>query len=125
MAIDITGAGTYFAGHSKAPLWSQYSHTQKAGAIEQAKRELSRELGRKIKEDEPPYTFGDPRRDEYAVYEQAIHLLGQAGKASTGSGAVPTLKGGSEIPERQSRAKFSEDCLRWLGIRIGVAMIRG
>jgi len=125
MAIDINGAGTYFLGHSKATIWAQYSQAQKIGAIAQAKRELSRELGRVMVETEAAYQQGDTTRDEYAVYEQAIHLLGKTGKAMTGIGAIPSLKGKAETPVKQNNSKFSDDCLRWLGVRMGVLMVRG
>ena len=125
MAIDIIGAGSYFQSHSKAGIWAQYSTAQKTSAIAQAKRELSRELGRVLDENEPAYQQGDETRDEYAVYEQALHLLGQAGKAMNGSSGIPALKGKSETTAKQVKTKFSDDCLRWLGARIGVLMVRG
>lgn len=125
MAIDITGAGSYFLSHSKSNLWAQYSQAQKVSAIAQAKRDLSRELGRALDENEAAYQQGDTTRDEYAVYEQAIHLLGQAGKAMIGISGIPSLKGKAETTAKQTKTKFSDDCLRWLGARVGILMVRG
>ena len=125
--IDISGAGGYFKSHAKATVWPQYSVEEQTGAIEQAKRDLSRELGRAMKEDEPPYQYGEQQRDEYAVYEQALHALEQIGVGNGRGSDVPALKGSSEAqPDKtQTPPKFCKEAKSWLGIRAGVLAIRG
>ena len=127
MAIDVSGAGAYFKHHAKRTLWPQYSPEEQAGAIEQAKRDLSRELGRPMDEDEPPFQPGEQRRDEYAVYEQALHALEQVGVGNGRGSYVPVLTGSSEAQPDASRpqTKFCPEALRWFGIRAGVVAIRG
>ena len=128
MAIDIRGAGEYFRGHAKSTLWPQYGAEQQAGAVAQAKRDLSRELGRPMDEDEPPYRNGERKRDEYAVYEQALHALEQVGVGNGGGSDVPALTGGGDAEQggaAKSAAKFSPEAKRWLGMRAGVLTVRG
>ena len=127
MAIDVSGAGAYFKYHAKRTLWPQYSPEEQAGAIEQAKRDLSRELGRPMDEDEPPFQPGEQRRDEYAVYEQALHTLEQVGVGNGRGSYVPVLKGGGEEQSAASKpqGKFCQEALTWFGMRPGVVAIRG
>ena len=127
MPITIEGMGQYFRNHAKCTLLPQYSVEQQTGAIEQAKRDLSRELGRPMDENEPPFQYGEQRRDEYAVYEQALHALEQIGVGNGSGSDVPVLTGSSEAqPDKaKDHPKFCPEALRWFGIRAGVIVIRG
>jgi len=127
MAIDIRGAGEYFRSHAKATMWPQYSPEEQEGAIEQAKRDLSRKFGRAIDEDEPPYQHGDQQRDEYAVYEQALHALEQIGVGNGRGSDVPALKGSSEaeVLPGKNPPKFCQEALCWFGMTRAVIAIRG
>jgi len=127
MAIDLMGSNTYFGTHSKFKVWNggEYSKEQKDGAIDQAKRDLSREFGRPMREDEPPYRYGDRARDEFAVYEQALHILRLGGVAFGKSSAVPPLDAGETVPELAGNEMISPAAMRWLGQGLGVRMVRG
>lgn len=118
--IDINGAKTYFSTRTMGNAWEEYSTEQRRTAIEQAKRDLSRALGRPMREDEPQYAYGDRTRDEYAVYEQALFSLLRD--------ALPTGSGGGDVPAPVSedaqvnayslakgKGKWSEEALAWLG----------
>ena len=67
--ICLQNANAYLKSRTLWDAWDEYSSDQKEMAITQARRDLSRALGRPMADDEPPYQEGDRRRDEYAVYE--------------------------------------------------------
>jgi len=125
MAINLDGANTYFKSHVKAKVWLEYSIPQRTNAIEQAKRDLSQELGRPMDENLSPYQYGDRRRDDFVVYEQAIYILKQNGIVEGEGSAVPPLDAGEVQPEVISNEKFAPAALRWLGQAMGVVMGRG
>ena len=118
--IDLNGAKTYFSTRTMGSAWEEYTTDQRRTAIEQAKRDLSRALGRPMREDEPQYAYGDRTRDEYAVYEQALFSLLRD--------ALPTGSGGGDVSAPVSedaqvnayslakgKGKWSEEALAWLG----------
>ena len=134
MAIDFTGAQSYFAGanHPKASVWAAFSQQQRQGAVEGAKRILSRELGRALREDEPPYEYGDRKREEFAAYEQALYML-EIGAVADGATDAPiavltgrgdTADAGQEAASRYA-PHLSAAALRWLGTVMGAAVLRG
>lgn len=128
--IDLSGATAYFKSHTRFKVWNEYSSEQRERAIEQAKRDLSRALGRPMREDEPPYAFGDRTRDEYAVYEQALFTLLRD--------VLPLGVGGGDIPSPSSedaqdaayslakgKGKWSEEALAWFGASGRVQTVMG
>ena len=128
--IDHNGAKTYFSTRTMGSAWAEYSTEQRRTAIEQAKRDLSRALGRPMRENEPQYAYGDTTRDEYAVYEQALFSLLRD--------AMPNGSGGGDIPAPVSedaqdaayslakgKGKWSEEALAWLGARGRVQTVLG
>ena len=125
MAISLEKADEYFSpgNHSQAELWRKFTAQHRAGAIAEAKRELERDLARTLAE--PVYTPVRPlmRRDDYAVYEQALWLLlsTPVGDASQGD-AIAVLTGGlqseggaAKNDGAHPRERFSPEALRWLG----------
>ena len=73
--INLANANAYFEGRTVGKFRKEYSGEQKEAAITQARRDLARAIGRPMRDDEPPYEEGQKRRDEYAVYEQALYSL--------------------------------------------------
>lgn len=127
--IDANGADAYFAGRTMGRAWREYSAEQRACAVEQAKRDLSRALGRAMREDEPQYRYGDQTRDAFAVYEQALYtLLRDARPGSTGAD-IPSLEpdGRQDHPYTlgTGRGKWSEEALAWLGVSSRVETVMG
>ncbi len=127
--IGVDGADAYFATRTMGKHWREYSVEQRDGAIQQAKRDFSRALGRPMREDEPSYVFGQTTRDEYAVYEQALYtLLRDIQPDGTGTD-IPSL----EPDEKQNRGytlksgkgKWSEEALAWLGASGRVEIVMG
>lgn len=127
--ISFDNAQVYFRGgnHHKSSVWAGFGQTHRLGAVATAKRVLSRALGRAMQEDEPPYKAGDRRRDEYAVYEQALWMLehGQIANAM-GADPVPILTGQADVAGGADGpvALWAPEALRWLGWT-GAAVIRG
>lgn len=75
MAIDLASANAYFApsNHPRASVWSDFSTTERTGALAHAKRVLSRYLRQSV--DEAATDDDDFPRHDLAVYEQAIWSL--------------------------------------------------
>ena len=119
MAINIDNANAYFATRTVVQSWQEYSVEQRTAAIEQAKRDLSRALGRPMREDEPQYAFGDETRDEYAVYEQAIYTLLRDANPKGSESDIPSLNPDERADPRTTMktgsGKWSEEALAWLG----------
>ena len=127
--IDVNGADTFFSTRTVGAAWEEFSADQRKCAIEQAKRDLARALGRAMREDEPQFRRGDRTRDEYAVYEQALYtLLRDANPSGTGAD-IPSI----EPDERQGRryslaagcGKWSEEAIAWLGVSSSVQVSLG
>lgn len=124
--IDLENATNYFKTRTVWGDWSEYSAEQQTAAIEQAKRDLSRALGRPMKEDEPPYKAGDRTRDEFACYEQAFYTLQKETLPRKKNGAIvppvnPTDESYPDWKEKNCGAgygKFSRDALVWLSSKI-------
>lgn len=130
MSISIESANQYFSTENNvnASVWLKFPEQVRTGAIASAKRMFETELRRPMKEDEPPYFAGMTRREDLAVYEQALWLLLGTpwGDASNGD-AISCLQGQSEIALSEAmgkkRERFSPEALRWLGWG-GVVLVR-
>ena len=124
MNITLQNANAYFKSRTTGDLWEEYSGEQKQAAIQEARRDLSRALRRPIRDDESPYREGDSKRDEYAVYEQALFsLLKYAEPRGTGT-AIPSLNGDETRPKTTRISvggdKWSMDALAWLADKMSV-----
>lgn len=122
MAIDIQGANRYFGETTLAGTWMEYSTDQRSAAIAQAKRELSKAIGRAMREDEPPYAPGDAKRDEYAVYEQALFSLVRDADPMGSGAAIPSLDADDRRPVgftlRDGMGNWSKRALSWLADKL-------
>jgi len=117
--IDVRNATEYFNTTTFAAKWAEYAPDQKAAAVEMAKREFARALGRPLLEDEPTFQLGDRTREEYAAYEQALYfLLRDVEPAGTGN-AVPSLDQDDQRAPASSlggiKGQWSPRALAWLG----------
>lgn len=129
--IDVTQADSYFRAnnHTQAAQWGAYGHDARTGAIEEAKRILARALRRPMNEGLAPFRMGDTRRDDYAVFEQALFLLrssptGIMGGASPYPPSVPVPESEDQEPERTYAGGVCKAALIWLGIP-AVISVRG
>lgn len=122
--ISVGNANAYFEGRTVGKFWDEYSGEQKEAAITQARRDLSRAIGRPMNDDEPPYVEGDRRRDEYAVYEQALYTLLRDTNPEGGGSAVPSLNG-DEVRQKNATlavggGKWSIEALSWLCDKLSI-----
>ena len=121
--IDARGATEYFKTTPFSAKWAEYSDDQKKAAVEMAKREFSRALGRPLDENEPPFKFGDRTREEYAAYEQALYTLLRDTEPNGGGSAVPSLdqddRNAPAVTLGGSKGQWSPRAMSWLG-QIGV-----
>jgi len=96
MAIDVTGANTYFGVtvHVKAATWTEVSANLKAAAVAHAKRVVARFLNIKVSELDADTTDDDdfPRHD-VAVYEQALWMVQQSDAVVNGEESAPKVIG--------------------------------
>lgn len=122
MAITVQGASAYFRTTSFSAKWAEYSTEQRVAAIAQARRELAKALGRPMRDDEPPYAEGDAKRDEYAVYEQALYSLVRDAEPAGGGAAIPSLDADDRRPVgftlRDGFGNWSKRALSWLADRL-------
>jgi len=128
MAITHANSVEYFKGHRHGHIWTQAGTTAQQAALTQARRMLSRELGRALSDSEAAYAEGDAVRDEYAAYEQALWLI-QTGVVANGEGSAPqaVLVADGSDPEQAARRDvrmWSPEALAWLGYR-GAVTVRG
>ena len=118
MNITIERAAQYFKTRTAGAAWNEYATDQKEIAIAQARRDLSRALGRQMRDDEPEYREGDRTRDEFAVYEQALYTMLRDMSPKLGSGVIPSLDQDEAQPKTASLAsgsgKWSAEALAWL-----------
>lgn len=122
MAITVQGASAYFRTTSFSEKWEEYSTDQQHAAIAQARRELAKALGRPMRDDEPPYAEGDAKRDEYAVYEQALYSLVRDAEPAGGGAAIPSLDADDRrsvgFTLRDGFGNWSKRALSWLADRL-------
>lgn len=125
--INIEGANKYFAigNHAHANVWNRFTNSNREGAVSSAIKVLSRALRRPLNMNELEYKQGDYRREEYAVYEQALHMLknGKVSDASTGD-AMSILTGTNDVAQVTESPLFAPEALRWLGCGSS-AILRG
>lgn len=125
MQINLENANKYFApgNHAQSELWLKFTAAHRSGAIAQARRMFEMELRRPMRESDPEqFDPASPRRDDYAVFEQALWLLlGSPYGNGAGGDAVAVLQGAVETAEGVSsyadgkRERWSREALRWLG----------
>ena len=129
MAINVDGADAYFSTRTSGDDWLSYSASQRKGAIEQAKRDFSRALGRPMREDEAQYRYGDRTRDEYAVYEQALYTLVRDAPQKGAISRTPSLNPDEAKEPRQVHStgygKWSSEALAWLGASVRTEIVKG
>jgi len=127
--IDVKNADAYFASHPMGANWKEYGADQRTTAIEYAKRELSRALGRPMNEAEAPYRYGDKVRDEYAVYEQALYVLLRDCQPNSTGVVMPSAEPDEAQPTAHTMAHgkdhFAAEALRWLGSSVRVQVVLG
>lgn len=127
--IGVDDADAYFASRTLGASWTEFSAAQRRTAIENAKRDLSRALGRPMREDEPPYAYGDRTRDAFAVYEQALYALLRDANPTGGGSDIPPLepdeRRGGGYTLAGGRGKWSEEALAWLGASGRVETVMG
>jgi hypothetical protein len=136
MAIDITGANTYFLQHFKNDVWLSFPLAARTAAVASARRLLSKALGRPINDvnDWAAYTEGDVANEGAAVYEQSLYFL-QTGRIADGaspSAPYPTAmpQAGAPAskpvtPEASPRPIYSDEALRWLAPIHTCSLVRG
>lgn len=124
--ITIENANAYFLAHTYSRQWQEYSHEQRSAAILQARRDLSRALGRPMRENEPPYAEGQRKRDEFAVYEQAIYTLLRTAQPEGLRSVVQPLDSAESVEKLKASpaGKFSMEALSWLGDSVRFSAMR-
>lgn len=127
--IDVDNADAYFATRTMGRHWAEYSAQQRKAAIDQAKRDFSRALGRPMAENEGAYVYGQQKRDDFAVYEQALYtLLRDIQPDGTGTD-IPSLEGDERKTPAytlgEGKGKWSEEALAWLGASSRVEVVMG
>ena len=122
MSITVERASQYFRTRTAGASWNEYSTEQKELAIAQARRDLSKALGRPMRDDEPEYREGDRTRDEYAVYEQALYTMLRDMNPGLGGDIVPALDQSKAQDRRVTvgagHGKWSAEALSWLATRV-------
>ena len=110
-------------------VWKECDAEQRTNAIEYAKRELSRALGRPLRDDEPQYKYGDRVRDEYAAYEQALYALLRDSQPKVAGVVMPSAEPDEAQPTAHTMANgkdhFAAEALRWLGGSVRVETVLG
>lgn len=122
MSIDITGADEYFkaGNHPSSALWAGFSAIKdRESAVLYARRILSRAIERALDDNEPAYQEGDTLRDEYAVYEQALHILRNSVMPNKQKSAPKWMGTKADEPDHIAHpdpTSLSHESLRWLGV---------
>lgn len=117
--IDTQGASAYFTSTTFSQVWSEFSTKQRQAAIDMAKREFSRALGRALNENEAAYKYGDTVREEYACYEQALYTLLRDAQPNASGTAIPSLDQDDQKSPAYTMAwgkgQWAPRALAWLG----------
>jgi hypothetical protein len=117
--INYDGATTYFAAesHPQSKQWSEFDEADRMAAIAEARRQLARYLGRAMDDNEAEYAEGDTARDEYAVYEQSMHILMNTVLPNAqNSGPAFASQSASDEPRVKDDSEFGPAALRWLAM---------
>lgn len=123
--IDIDGAEVYFASHPRGAVWSAFPSEARTAAVAHARRILARGLNRTLDDSLAAYAEGDRYRDDFAVYEQALHML-ETGRVADATAGAPYPVATQPVDDGNGRPVdlYAPEALRWLGWN-GAAVIRG
>jgi len=117
--ISLEGATAYFLTTTFSQKWSEFSSSQKTAAIEMAKREFARAIGRPLKDDGGTYRDGDRVCEAFAAYEQALYTLLRDTQPTGNGSAVPALDQDDQRSPAHtfsgSKGQWSPRALAWLG----------
>jgi hypothetical protein len=128
MDISLSDANAYFAddAHVRSKQWAGFDGKLKQAAITQATRQIGRATGQDITTDEidePLY------RPDYAIFEQALHLLLTSQAIPNGEQNAPHWAGADGIADERRDAPppaIHPEALSWLGGRSKIIyMTRG
>lgn len=114
MALSITEANDYFApgAHVCGAEWHSHDATRRSAALNTAKQEMTRILGRTINTTATAIT--DMPREDVALYEQAMHLLRNMPADGTVPGFISQDPANPEDPRPQDTGRLCEAARRWL-----------
>ena len=124
MAIDLDSADIYFGAqnHPLSAVWFAFTEAQRTGAVAHARQSFERALRRTMRENYTglDYPDKDPRkylRDDYAVFEQALHELRSAPQSSPASmppyPVAADANTGNVYP--YATEPWGREAMRWLG----------
>jgi len=93
VTINKDGADTYFAptNHARGGLWERFDPGAREGAVAQATRLVTREIGEEITDETVDDSIS--YRPDYAVFEQALHLLMNSDAIPNGGETAPHFAG--------------------------------
>lgn len=79
-----------------------------------------------MREDEGPYAEGQRKRDEFAVYEQAIYSLMRGAQPEGKRAVVQPLDSAESVEKLKASpaGKFSMEALSWLGDSVRFSAMR-
>jgi hypothetical protein len=128
--INADGAQVYFGSgsHPESATWTKFEATAQAAAIVQARRDIATVLRRALDESEATYAEGDVYREEFAVYEQALHIAkntvfpNEEGTGAAFLGVDPEM--GGEVRQRDPQ-RLAPAALRWLTVGKRIKLVRG
>jgi hypothetical protein len=107
VTIDRTGADTYFGptNHVRGTLWERFASDARDGAVAMATRLVTREIGETITDETVDDSIS--YRPDYAVYEQALHLLLNSDAIPNGQETAPHFVGvdSQETPPAPRKAE--------------------
>lgn len=121
MAIDVSGANTYFAptNHPMARVWAQFPSDVKTMAIAHAKRILARVLNREV--DETASAITDAVREDLATYEQALYTARNSPAVVEGqdgiAGFVSNDQANPDQPRMMDPGQLAPEARRYLTAR--------
>lgn len=117
MAYSIAGAEEYFdpKAHIKSSIWAKFNEDQKTAALLQAKRLLSRFC--QCVDIEVEYADEDEINAEYAIYEQALHMLANMPMSNADESFAVAQAANANSTEKTRRpdpSSISPDAAVWL-----------
>lgn len=114
MPLSITEANAYFApgSHVCGAEWNAQTVQRRTAALNTAKNELTRILGRVVNPTATAIT--DMPREDVALYEQALHLLRNMPADGTVPGFISQDPGNPEEPRPQDTGRLCASAVRWL-----------
>lgn len=114
MSLSITDANAYFApaSHVCAAEWNGQSVQRRQAALNTAKQELTRIIGRALNTTATAIT--DMPREDVALYEQALHLLRNMPADGGVPGFISQDPANPEEPRPQDSGRICQAARRWL-----------